>query len=82
MVKKDDVFKWSYIQKDVFKNIKKDIMEALALIPSDFLKYFCIYTFSTGVSYAAMLTQRNEEDVEIPVSFMSSTFKGVELKYI
>ena len=36
MVKKDDVFKWSYIQKDVFKNIKKDIMEAPSFMPLDF----------------------------------------------
>ena len=56
-------------------------MEAPALMPPDFLKYFILYTFSIDVSYASMLTHKNEEDVKIPVSFMSSTFKGSELNY-
>ena len=43
--------------------------------------YFILYTFAIDVSYAAMLTQENEEDVKILVSFMSSTFKGSELNY-
>ena len=37
--------------------------------------------FATDVSYVAVLTQNNEEDVEIPMYFMSSTFKGAELNY-
>ena len=28
-----------------------------------------------------MLTQKHSEDIEIPISFMSSTFKGAELNY-
>ena len=81
MVKKYFVFKWSDIQKDAFKNIKKAIMEAPTLMPPDFSKDFILYTFSTDVSYASMLTQKNEEDAEILVYFMISTFKGAELNY-
>ena len=81
MIKKYPLFKWSDIQKDVFVNIKKAIMDAHALIPPDFSKYFILYTFATDVSYATMLTHKNEEDIEISVSFTSSTFKGVELNY-
>ena len=44
MIKKDVVFKWSDVQKDTFKNIKKSIMEAPTLMPPDFLKYFILYT--------------------------------------
>ena len=81
MVKKDVVFKWSDIQKDAFKNIKKAIMEAHALMSPDFSKDFILYTFDTDVSYVSMLTQKNEEDTEIPTYFMISTFEGAELNY-
>ena len=45
MVKKDVVFKWSNIQKDAFKNIKKAIMEASTFMPPDFSKDFILYNF-------------------------------------
>ena len=41
-----------------------------------FSKYFVLYTFATDFSYVAVLTQKNHEDAEIPISFMSSTFEG------
>ena len=81
MVKKDVVFKYSDIQKDVLKNIKKAIMEAHAFTPPDFSKDFILYTFSIDFSYASMLTHKNDKDVEIPMYFMRYTFKGVELNY-
>ena len=56
-------------------------MEAPTLLPPDFSRDFVLYTFTTNDSYAAMLSQRNNEDIEIPVSFMRSTFKGEELNY-
>ena len=81
MFKKDVVFKYSDIQKYAFKNIKKAIMEAPTLMPPYFSKDFILYTFATDVSYASMLTHKNDEDVEIPMYFMRYTFKGVELNY-
>ena len=56
-------------------------MEAPALMPPDFSKDFILYTFATDVSNDSMLTLKNEEDVEILVSFMISTLKGGELNY-
>ena len=56
-------------------------MEAPALFPPNISRDFVLYTFSTDISYACMLSQRNNEDVEIPVPFMSSTFKVEELNY-
>ena len=46
-----------------------------------FSKDFILYTIATDFSYAAFLTQKNHEDAEIPISFMSSTFKGAKLNY-
>ena len=47
----------------------------------DFNKYFILYTFATNFSYAAVFTQKHHDDVEIPISFMSSTLKAYELNY-
>ena len=81
MVKKDVPFKWSEEQKNAFTKIQKTIAEAPALMSPDFSKYFILYTFATKFSYSAVLMQKNHEDTEIPISFMSSTFKGAELNY-
>ena len=47
----------------------------------DFNKYFILYTFASDISYAIVLTQLNQQNSEVPISFMSSNFKGVELNY-
>ena len=81
LVKKDVEFKWSHEQKNASTKIQKTIAEAPALMSPDFNKYFILYTFSTEFSYAAVPTQKNHEDAEIPISLISSTFKGAELNY-
>jgi hypothetical protein len=50
------------------------------MIP-DFLQDFMLYTFSFERPYAVVLTQKNVENNEVPIAFMSSAFKGVELNY-
>jgi hypothetical protein len=47
----------------------------------DFSQDFTLYTFASNRSYATVLTQKNAENNEVPIAFMSSTFKGVELNY-
>jgi hypothetical protein len=47
----------------------------------EFLQYFTLYTFASDRSYTAVLTQKNTENNEVPIAFMSSTFKGAELNY-
>jgi hypothetical protein len=42
----------------------------------DFTKDFTLYTFASDRSYVAVLTQKNNDNNEIPISFMSSSFKG------
>jgi hypothetical protein len=48
----------------------------------DFSQDFTLYTFASDRSYAAVLTQKNSENNEVPIAFMSSTFKGDELNYL
>jgi len=45
----------------------------------DFSQDFNLYKSTFDRSYAAMLTQKNVENNEIPIAFTSSDFKGEEL---
>jgi hypothetical protein len=47
----------------------------------DFSQDFTLYTFASDRSYAAVLTQKNSENNEVPIAFMRSAFKGAELNY-
>ena len=47
----------------------------------DFSQDFMLYTFASDHSYVVVLTQKNAENNEVPIAFMSSAFKGVELNY-
>ena len=81
MIKKDFIYKWGDLEKQSFSNIKEVISQASALMSPDFTKDFILYTFSTENSYATVLTQKNDEGSEVPISFLSSTFKNAELNY-
>ena len=57
------------------------IAEAPTLTSPDFSKPFILYTFSSDSSYAAVLTQKNQENNEAPITFTSSGLNGAELNY-
>jgi hypothetical protein len=50
------------------------------MIP-DFSQDFTLYTFASDHSYAVVLTQKNTENNEVPIAFMSYAFQGAELNY-
>ena len=74
-------FKWTDIEKDAFYKIKTAIAHAPSLRSPDFDKDFILYTFASDNSLAAVLTQKEEGEDEFHISFMSTGWKGVELKY-
>jgi hypothetical protein len=47
-----------------------------------FSQDFTLYTFASDRSYAAVLTQKNSENNEVPIAFMSSAFKGAKINYL
>jgi hypothetical protein len=47
----------------------------------DFNRYFNLYTFASDQLLAAVLTQKDDENNESLVSFMSTNIQGVELNY-
>jgi len=60
MIKKDSSFSWGDIEKKSFIRIREAIAEAPALVSPDFRKDFILYTFASDISYAVVLTQKNQ----------------------
>ena len=81
MIKNGSSFSWEGREKKSFIRIREAIAEAPALVSPDFKKDFILYTFASDISYAAVLTQKNQQGDEVPISFMSSNLKGAELNY-
>eukprot|EP00253_Pinus_taeda_P009950 PITA_09950 len=81
MIKKNSNFKWGQDEHEAFNLIKQAIINAPSLATPNFSEYFILYTFSSKKSYAAILTQANQEKAEAPIAFFSSNLQGVELNY-
>jgi hypothetical protein len=81
LIKKDTQYHWGPTENQAFNAIKKAIIDASSLISPNFSQDFTLYTFASDHSYAAVLTQKNFENNEVPIAFMSSAFKGTELNY-
>jgi hypothetical protein len=81
LIKKDVQYHWGPIESQAFDSIKEAIIDTPSLMSPDFSQDFTLYTFASDRSYATVLTQKNIENNEVPITFMSSAFKGVELNY-
>jgi hypothetical protein len=81
LIKKDVQYHWGPIESQSFDSIKKAIVDAPSLMSYDFLRDFTLYTFAYDWSYVVVLTQKNVENNEVPIAFMSLSFKGEELNY-
>eukprot|EP00253_Pinus_taeda_P028458 PITA_28458 len=81
MIKKNLVFKWGTVEKEAFDLIKQSIINVPALNTPNFSNHFTLYTIASDLSYAAILTQINNHNLEAPISFFSSNFQGAELNY-
>lgn len=66
----------------MFTNIKEAIANSASLMSPDFVKELLLYTFATNTSYAAVLTQNNQDGDEVQISFMSSKLDEAQLKYL
>jgi hypothetical protein len=62
-------------------NIKEAIANAPSLMNPDFMREFILYMFVTDTSYVIVLTQKNQDGDEVPISFMSAGLDGPQLKY-
>jgi hypothetical protein len=82
MIKKDAYYKWGPKEKESFTKIKEEIVKYLTLMSPIFCKYFILYNFTFDIAFAIVLTHKNVQGNEFPISFMSSGLQGVELDYL
>ncbi len=81
MIKKNSVFNWGNKEKEAFDSIKQTINSAPALNIPNFSNHFILYNLAFDTSYAAVLTQINDQNIDAPISFFSSNIQGAELNY-
>ncbi|KAH9320394.1 hypothetical protein KI387_044494, partial [Taxus chinensis] len=81
MMKGNKKFGWSSEGKEAFDGIKQAIAKTPILACPNLNNDFIIYCYATDFTLAVVLTQRNSEDHELPISFMRYVLKAHELKY-
>ena len=81
MLEKDVEIKWTDQARSSFEDIKKAIMEDPTLISPDYTKGFCIFSFASYDTVAAVLLRKDDECLDHPIAFFSKTLRDVELKY-
>jgi len=69
-------------EKEAFAKIKEVIVVTPALFNLDFNRELMLYTFSSNWLLATVLTQKDEQGNEHPISFMSTGMQGSELNYL
>jgi hypothetical protein len=80
-LKKEQRFEWTKNTQEAFNNIKGEITTDHILISTDLQRDFIIYSFSIETVVASILTQKNSEGEELPISFMRKTLHNYELRY-
>jgi len=58
------------------------IAEAPSLFSPNFRKDFILYTFTSDSSLATVLTQKESDHEERPISLMIRGFQGAEINYL
>jgi hypothetical protein len=81
LLKKDVAFKWDNKTNKSFEYIKNAISQALVLIKPDFSQDFIIFSFASQDTIADVLMQKDIDDYENLVDFMSKVLRYFELNY-
>ena len=81
MLKNGHEIKWTTEAKKYFKEIKQAISDAPVLVSLDFTKYFLVFSYASEHTIATVLLQKNDENMEQPIAFLSKMLRDGELKY-
>jgi hypothetical protein len=81
LLKKDVKFIWDKKCDASFESLKKAIASAPVLVSPNYNKEFLIYSYASEDTIAGVLLQKNEENHEQPVAFMSKNLRDAELNY-
>ncbi|XP_057866026.2 uncharacterized protein LOC131073577 [Cryptomeria japonica] len=74
-------FKWNEEGKKSFESIKEAIGNVPVLVNPNFKKDFIINCYASEHTMSGILLQKNEDNEEVPISFMSVPLKKHDLKY-
>jgi hypothetical protein len=81
LLKKYEVFKWDEDSKTTFKLIKEAIVKSPVLVSPNYSKNFQFFSFASNDTIVGVLLQKNDQDEEQPIAFMSKVLRDVKLKY-
>jgi ribonuclease HI/transposase InsO family protein len=81
LLKKDVAFRWGKDADKSFEDIKNAISQAPVLISPDFSRDFIIFSFASQDTIAGVLMQKDADNFEHPVAFMSKVLRDSELNY-
>ena len=81
MLKKGHEIKWNTEARESFWEIKKAISEAPVLASPDFTKDFSVFSYASEHTIAAVLLQKNDENLEQPIAIFNKMLRDGELKY-
>jgi hypothetical protein len=73
LLRKDVTFKWDNDSLKSFKDIKEEITTAPVLISPNYSHDFIIFSFASQDTIVGVLLQKNKDDYEKPIAFMTKT---------
>jgi hypothetical protein len=81
MLRKESGIKWTIEAKQSFSYINQALTKSLVLISPNFSKDFLVFSFASKHNIEGVLLQRNEQNMEQPISFCRKALRDSELKY-
>jgi len=81
LLKKDVAFRWDDKAIKSFEDIKDVISQAPVLISPDYSRDFIIFSFASLDTIAGVLMQKDTDNYEHPMDFMSKVLRDSELNY-
>ena len=81
LLKKDCLFKFDDDNRKEFKKIKEYIMLTLVLVILYYSKDFIIFSFTSKDTIFGVILQKNSDNMEQPIAFMSNILRDLEMQY-
>jgi hypothetical protein len=81
LLKKDQKWEWTDEQTKSFDKVKEKLISAPLLVHPDYTKPFYLYTDASNYGLGAVLSQKDEEDHEHPIIYLSRSLSPAESNY-
>jgi hypothetical protein len=81
LLKKDNAFEWNEKCEKALEILKEKLINYPILRYPDFGKEFYLYTDASGIGLGAVLSQKDEENKEYVIAYISRSLRETEQKY-